>query len=87
MAILRTGDAFCGCTPRGAQRFDPRLVRPHASSAFADRQIAAVIACADTQHLEQLTKRLRTRQAGAAGARNRHVALVHSGSCAPSAPT
>nr|CEH54900.1 hypothetical protein XACG102_5530001 [Xanthomonas citri pv. citri]CEH68911.1 hypothetical protein XACLD7_7560001 [Xanthomonas citri pv. citri] len=30
--------------------------------------------------LERLTKRLRSRQAGAAGARNRHVPRVHSGS-------
>ncbi len=37
--------------------------------------------------VEQLTKRLRSRQAGAAGARNPHGPLVHCGSCAPSAPT
>ncbi len=37
--------------------------------------------------LQQLTKLLRSRQAGAAGARDRHVPLVHWGFCAPFAPT
>ncbi|NHF66938.1 hypothetical protein FFY45_14645 [Xanthomonas hortorum] len=37
-------------------------------------------------HLERLTKLLRSRQAGAAGAWNRHLPLMHSGSPAHSTP-
>ncbi len=62
------------------------LICEAARSEPIERAMQAVFAQKHVD-LEQLKKLLRSHQAGAAGARDRRVPLVHWGSCAPSAPT